>query len=722
MAAVGGVRVFVRFRPENGLESAEGGRPCVEHLSGEDCMVGGINQFTFDRVFEPDATQTQVYDEAAREIVESVLDGYNGTILAYGQTASGKTYTMEGPDIDDPAQRGVVPRMVRTLLDGVARAPSTVEFVIGVSMLEIYMERIRDLLAAPAAAASGARAAAGGAGALASLAVHEERGGGVYVQGLTQEWVSSEAEVFALLKRGVRGRATGETRMSEASSRSHSVVLVTVRQRDMTSGSAKTGKLCLVDLAGSEKLQKTWATGVALEEAKTINKSLSALGNVINALTFEPARAAADATADAADGASAQPARAHVPYRDSKLTRVLQESLGGNARTALIVTASASTYNLDETLSSLRFGQRAKRMRNKPLVNLELSSREALALFKLEQRRSKALGDELEMLRALLGERRAAGAAAPADASDAPAAAESLRAVVEQLRKEREARLAAEADARARADELAEVRALLSDAELEMGALAEEGELHAAENDELFDRLARERVERERLGGECDELRTQRDRLAAEARVLDAALEAARARAVPAAPVADAAALAPTALEAAPGTPARAAAPAAAAPAAAAPAEPGPEAELRARLAHAERENSGLISGLQEKIARVIELEIELDSQREVHRRALDSVGAWGIYDELEQLGAKYKALEREHAALLAEQARARELLARAEARPARASPAKPAAQRPTLSPRSAVHRPQKPRPVLRGGGGPTVGQTEEAIAVGADS
>ena len=253
---------------------------------------------------------------APRRPRRSVLDGVNGTVIAYGQTSSGKTFTMEG-DMDDEAQRGVVPRMVRTLFAGVAAAPPTIEFIIGVSMLEIYLERIRDLLAARPD---------GDAVEHASLAIHEERGGGVYVQGLSQEWVSCEADVYALLRRGARGRVTSATRMNEGSSRSHSVVLVFVRQREVTTGSVKTGKLCLVDLAGSESVGKTLARGTQLAEAKTINKSLSALGNVINALTAD---CATDSGSGGGGGAAGTPSAAarHVPYRDSKLTRVLQVKL-----------------------------------------------------------------------------------------------------------------------------------------------------------------------------------------------------------------------------------------------------------------------------------------------------------------------------------------------------------------------------------------------------------
>jgi kinesin family protein 5 len=211
--------------------------------------------------------------------------------------------------------------------------------------MEIYMERIRDLLAPQHD----------------NLPIHEEKNRGVYVKGLLEIYVSSVDEVFEVMRRGGMARAVAATNMNQESSRSHSIFVITITQKNVETGSAKSGQLFLVDLAGSEKVGKTGASGQTLEEAKKINKSLSALGMVINALT---------------DGKSS-----HIPYRDSKLTRILQESLGGNSRTTLIINCSPSSYNDAETLSTLRFGTRAKSIKNKAKVNAELSPAELKSML-----------------------------------------------------------------------------------------------------------------------------------------------------------------------------------------------------------------------------------------------------------------------------------------------------------------------------------------------------
>ena len=264
------------------------------------------------------------------------MDGFNGTIFAYGQTSSGKTHTMTGI-IDNPEQRGVIPRMVQYIFERIGESPQEIEFSVKVSMIEIYMEKIRDLLNP----------------AKNNLKVHEDKQKGIYIADATETYVSDETEVYDIMKCGNDNRSIGFTDMNAQSSRSHSCFIITINQNNTVDFSSKTGKLYLVDLAGSEKISKTGAAGQTLEEAKTINKSLSTLGLVINNLT---------------DGKSS-----HIPYRDSKLTRVLQESLGGNARTALIITCSPAKYNLDETISTLKFGARAKQVKNKPKINKELT-------------------------------------------------------------------------------------------------------------------------------------------------------------------------------------------------------------------------------------------------------------------------------------------------------------------------------------------------------------
>jgi kinesin family member 5 len=294
--------------------------------------------------------QEEIYSEAIIPIIESVLEGFNGTVLAYGQTSSGKTFTMQGPDIMDPMQQGIIPRMVKTVFEKIESASEDIEFTVKISMIEIYMEKIKDLLDPTKT----------------NLKVHEDKVKGLYIADVTETYVGEELEVYQAMKTGNDNRAIGVTDMNKQSSRSHSIFIMTVSQRNNSDFSVKTGKLYLVDLAGSEKVGKTGAKGQTLDEAKTINKSLTALGLVINALT---------------DGKSQ-----HVPYRDSKLTRVLQESLGGNSKTCLIITCSPSIYNEAETISTLRFGKRAKQIKNKPKINKEVSFAEMKLMLEKAER------------------------------------------------------------------------------------------------------------------------------------------------------------------------------------------------------------------------------------------------------------------------------------------------------------------------------------------------
>ena len=276
------------------------------------------------------------------------MNGYNGTVFAYGQTGAGKSYTMMG-DMDDDNKKGIIPRIIEQVFDAIlVHGSAQVEYTVGISYLEIYMERIRDLLNP----------------LMDNLPIHESPKG-PYVKGLREIYVNAVEEVYTAMHLGQKSRVVASTNMNQESSRSHSIFLVTINQKDVNTGSQKSGMLYLVDLAGSEKVGKTGASGQTLEEAKKINKSLSALGMVINALT---------------DGKST-----HVPYRDSKLTRILQESLGGNSRTTLIINCSPSSYNDAETVGTLRFGMRAKTIKNKAKINAELSPAELKRLLKAAQ-------------------------------------------------------------------------------------------------------------------------------------------------------------------------------------------------------------------------------------------------------------------------------------------------------------------------------------------------
>lgn len=290
--------------------------------------------------------QSDIFNFSIKPTVDDILNGYNGTVFAYGQTGAGKSYTMMGSDIDSDEGKGVIPRIVEQIFASILASPGSIEYTVRVSYMEIYMERIRDLLAPQND----------------NLPVHEEKNRGVYVKGLLEIYVSSVQEVYEVMRRGGATRAVAATNMNQESSRSHSIFVITITQKNVETGSMRSGQLFLVDLAGSEKVGKTGASGQTLEEAKKINRSLSALGMVINSLT---------------DGKSS-----HIPYRDSKLTRILQESLGGNSRTTLIINCSPSSYNDAETLSTLRFGMRAKAIKNKAKINAELSPTELKALLK----------------------------------------------------------------------------------------------------------------------------------------------------------------------------------------------------------------------------------------------------------------------------------------------------------------------------------------------------
>ena len=347
------VKVICRFRPLNDKEKENTKDLCITYIDEEQVEIKSKNEynnftFQFDKIFNTMSTQKEIYDYSAKELVDSVLSGYNATIFAYGQTASGKTYTMQG-QLNSPEREGIIPRMVRHVFHNIMLSDSDIEYTVKVSIIEIYMEKIRDLIDL----------------SKTNLNIRE-KDKEIYIEDLSEHYVSSEEDVIELIRIGSENRTTAATNMNENSSRSHTLVIMTLHQKNTKTLEAKTGRLYLVDLAGSEKIAKTGSSGITLEEAKIINKSLSTLGMVINALT---------------DGKSM-----HIPYRESKLTRVLTESLGGNAKTCLIITCSPSSYNESETLSTLRFGTRAKKIRNKPKINKEVTVPELkLQIAKLEK-------------------------------------------------------------------------------------------------------------------------------------------------------------------------------------------------------------------------------------------------------------------------------------------------------------------------------------------------
>ncbi|OXU24036.1 hypothetical protein TSAR_014253 [Trichomalopsis sarcophagae] len=339
------VRVVVRIRPMNGKE-LDGHSQDIIFADTFNKTITVKNPhatreeppkiFSFDAVFDSQATQVDIYNETARAIVNKVLEGYNGTIFAYGQTGTGKTYTMSGSK-SSPQLRGIIPNSFAHIFGYIAKADENQKFLVRATYLEIYNEEIRDLL---------------GKDQNYKLEVKERPDIGVYVKDLTGYVVNNADDLDRIMVIGNKNRVTGATAMNACSSRSHAIFTITVESSQIGDDGqqhVKMGKLHLVDLAGSERQSKSKATGMRLREATKINLSLSTLGNVISALV---------------DGQSS-----HVPYRNSKLTRLLQDSLGGNSKTLMCANISPADLNYDETISTLRYANRAKNIKNCARVN-----------------------------------------------------------------------------------------------------------------------------------------------------------------------------------------------------------------------------------------------------------------------------------------------------------------------------------------------------------------
>nr|KAF6391538.1 centromere protein E [Pipistrellus kuhlii] len=344
MAEEGAVAVCVRVRPLNSREEALGEDTQVYWKTGNNAIyqVDGSKSFNFDRVFDSNETTKDVYEEIAVPIIDSAIQGYNGTIFAYGQTASGKTYTMMGSG----DYLGVIPRAIHDIFQKIEKFPDR-EFLLRVSYMEIYNETITDLLCDTRK--------------MKPLIIREDYNRNVYVSDLTEEVVSTSEMALKWIRKGEKNRHYGITKMNQRSSRSHTIFRMILESREKgepsnCEGSVKVSHLNLVDLAGSERAAQTGAEGVRLKEGCNINRSLFILGQVIKKLS---------------DGQVG----GFINYRDSKLTRILQNSLGGNAKTRIICTITPVSF--DETLSTLQFASTAKYMKNTPYVN-EVSSDEAL--------------------------------------------------------------------------------------------------------------------------------------------------------------------------------------------------------------------------------------------------------------------------------------------------------------------------------------------------------
>ncbi|KAK6911511.1 Kinesin motor domain [Dillenia turbinata] len=327
------VTVCARFRPLSAKERADhGDGVCIRTVDTKSFIIKDEKDedlmFSFDKVFYEGSEQVDVYEFLALPIIHDVVNGINGTIIIYGQGPSILDY--------DKQKKGLLPRVVDGLFEHICSLGESTKYLVKLSMVEIYMEKVRDLFEL----------------AKDNIQIKESKTQGVFLSGVTEILISDAAEALQSLSNGIANRTVGETQMNMASSRSHCIYILTIEQGLATDKRVKTGKLVLVDLAGSEKADKTGAEGRILEEAKTINKSLSALGNVINALT------------------SSSPVKTnHIPYRDSKLTRILKDALGGHSQMALLCCCSSSLSNASESLSTLRFGARAKHIKASICIN-----------------------------------------------------------------------------------------------------------------------------------------------------------------------------------------------------------------------------------------------------------------------------------------------------------------------------------------------------------------
>ncbi|GFR76078.1 chromosome-associated kinesin KIF4A [Elysia marginata] len=348
--------VALRCRPLIKKELEEGCQSCLNTISGEPQVVLGKDRaFTYDFAFGPSDPQVDVYNLSCRKLITSIFKGYNATILAYGQTGSGKTFTMGGYEASlegDEDAMGVIPRILREVFQTIEEKTDA-KFSVKVSYMEIYKEDLLDLLCSPSERSP--------------LSIREEGNGGIKIHGSREVTVTGFDETMKLLSQGASGRTTGATAMNNTSSRSHAIFTLHIDQKNAI-GDSISVKFHMVDLAGSERTKRTMAEGERLKEGININKGLLALGNVISAL-----------------GEEGDHKRKHIPYRDSKLTRILQDSLGGNSHTLMIACVSPADSNIEETLNTLRYADRARKIKNKPIINRDPKIAEIMRLRTLVQ-------------------------------------------------------------------------------------------------------------------------------------------------------------------------------------------------------------------------------------------------------------------------------------------------------------------------------------------------
>ncbi|XP_039738252.1 kinesin-like protein KIF21A isoform X10 [Pteropus medius] len=380
------VRVAVRIRPQLAKEKIEGCHICTSVTPGEpQVFLGKDKAFTFDYVFDIDSQQEHIYTQCIEKLIEGCFEGYNATVFAYGQTGAGKTYTMgTGFDVNIiEEEQGIISRAVKHLFKSIEEKKHTAiksglpppDFKVNAQFLELYNEEVLDLFDTTRDIDAKNKKS--------NIRIHEDSTGGIYTVGVTTRTVNTESEMMQCLKLGALSRTTASTQMNVQSSRSHAIFTIHVCQTRMCSQvdpenatdnkvisessqmsefETLTAKFHFVDLAGSERLKRTGATGERAKEGISINCGLLALGNVISALGDKSKRAT------------------HVPYRDSKLTRLLQDSLGGNSQTIMIACVSPSDRDFMETLNTLKYANRARNIKNKVMVNQDRASQQINAL------------------------------------------------------------------------------------------------------------------------------------------------------------------------------------------------------------------------------------------------------------------------------------------------------------------------------------------------------
>ncbi|KAK3233589.1 hypothetical protein CYMTET_56128 [Cymbomonas tetramitiformis] len=343
------VKVLLRVRPMSAFETSLGRVESLDCQAKSVAVGSGQRVFHFDAVHGPPATQEEVYSSMS-DVIDGFLSGYNSTLFAYGQTGSGKTHTM-GTSVQglggDGMAAGMLPRFLDSMFEHVEQHCR--EWSAHLSFVELHHEDLFDLLSEPGSIQM-------------PLCLRDSVGGKVVIQGVEEEMVQSKQDVLAALERGCALRATAATCMNLHSSRSHALAIVTLNQllagedpEDPEQQRRITSKFSFVDLAGSERVKKTMAEGARFKEGVSINQGLLALGKVISAL---------------ADLEKKSGGRGHVPYRDSKLTRLLRDSLGGNSRTVMIACVSPADNDIEETLSTLRYAARASQIKNCPVQNV----------------------------------------------------------------------------------------------------------------------------------------------------------------------------------------------------------------------------------------------------------------------------------------------------------------------------------------------------------------